>query len=75
MFSFRNKKYKATRKFGAYSFERAFRVSLNNYKEVLGNNGFQRFINSERIIVAVSMAPRYSNSVNSVHYFSVLPMG
>jgi len=25
--------------------------------------------------VADSMAPRYSNSINSVHYFSVLPFG
>lgn len=75
MFSFRDKKYKATRNFGAYTLERAFRDSLNKYNDVLSNNGFQRFINSERIIVADSMASRYSNSVNSVHYFSVLPYG
>ena len=74
-FDFRDKHYKAIRDNGMYQYERHFTDSINKIKDVLSNDGFQRFINNELIKVPDSMAPRYSRSVNSVHYFSVLPFG
>jgi Family of unknown function (DUF6503) len=74
-FDFRDKHYKAIRNNGIYQYERHFNDSIKKIKDVLSNNGFQRFVNNELIEVADSMIPRYSNSVNSVHYFSVLPYG
>ena len=74
-FDFRGRHYKAKRNSGIYEYSREFRDSINLIKDVLSNDGFERFINDELTKVADSMAPRYSSSVNSVHYFSVLPFG
>jgi hypothetical protein len=74
-FDFRGRHYKATRNNGLYTYSREFKDSIKTVKDVLSNNGFKRFINGELIKVADSMVPRYSASVNSVHYFSVLPFG
>ena len=74
-FKFRDKQYKATRKNGLYEFDRRFLKDSNRYKDVMTNNGFQRFANELPIVVADSMATKYTASVNSVHYFSVLPYG
>ncbi|MGB5203586.1 MAG: DUF6503 family protein, partial [Eudoraea sp.] len=41
----------------------------------LMHNGFERTINGNPVIVADSMAAKYSNSINSVHYFAYLPYG
>ncbi|RNC79816.1 MAG: deoxyribose-phosphate aldolase [Winogradskyella sp.] len=43
--------------------------------DFLKGNQFQRYINKIPVKVPDSMIPRYSASVNSVHYFSVLPYG
>ncbi len=74
-FDFRGRHYKATREQGVYQFERVITDSIRTIKDILFNDGFKRFINEEEIKVADSMVPRYSASVNSVHYFSVLPFG
>lgn len=74
-FDFRDKHYKAIRSNGIFKYERHFKDSLNQIKDELSNAGFKRFINNKLTKVADSMAPRYSRSVNSVHYFSVLPFG
>jgi hypothetical protein len=71
-FDFRDKHYKATRKGGNYKLERFFNDSIN---DVVTNSGFKRFINNEIVKVADSMIPRYTNSINSVHYFTTLPYG
>ncbi|QMU66709.1 MAG: deoxyribose-phosphate aldolase [Flavobacteriaceae bacterium] len=39
------------------------------------NAGFERFLNNKRIYIADSTAMKYSESVNSVHYFALLPYG
>ena len=41
----------------------------------LTNIGFTRHLNNQAVNVPDSMAVKYSASVNSVHYFSVLPYG
>lgn len=74
-FDFRDKHYKAIRSKGVYKLERYFKDSVNTYSDVLSNSGFKRFIKDELIEIPDSMASKYSNSVNSVHYFSVLPFG
>lgn len=70
-FKFRDKSYKAIRNNGVYQLERSF----DSIKDALSNNGFQRFIDEKLVETPDSMKTRYSNSVNSVHYFSVLPFG
>lgn len=74
-FNFRDKHYKATRNNGLFQLERMFKDSTNVIRDVLSNDGFKRYINNLEIKVADSMIPKYSASVNSVHYFSVLPFG
>lgn len=74
-FDFRDKHYKATRNDGHFTLERHFKDSLHSIKDVLSNTGFKRFIDNEIVKVPDSMVTKYSNSVNSVHYFSVLPFG
>jgi hypothetical protein len=53
-------------------------VEANNDSifDVLTNEGFERHINdNEAVFIEDSMKVKYSASVNSVHYFSVLPYG
>lgn len=70
-FTFRDKKYKAIRKNGKFELSRTF----DSITDVLSNNGFQRYVNSNPIYLNDTIAKKYGNSVNSVHYFSVLPFG
>lgn len=74
-FDFRDKYYIAARNNGIYKYERKFKDSIDVITDVLYNDGFKRFMNEQEVRVADSMIPRYSRSVNSVHYFSVLPFG
>lgn len=74
-FLFRGKDYTATRSHGHYTLERKFIDSLDVIEDKLTNSKFERFVNGTKTIVADSMVSKYSNSVNSVHYFSVLPFG
>ncbi len=81
-FDFRDKHYRAFRNHGKFVLEREFRVESNQYtdtvaqiKDVIDNEGFQRIVNKFSVAVRDSMALKYSASVNSVHYFSVLPYG
>ena len=41
----------------------------------LTNDGFERFINLKKQTLSDADSTKYANSVNSVHYFSVLPFG
>jgi len=70
-FNFRDINYKATRKNGIFQLNRSF----DSITDVLSNQGFQRFVNENPIQLSDSLATVYSNSVNAVHYFSVLPYG
>ena len=77
-FNFRDKAYVAIRNKGAFQLERKFKDTSSPsvmVRDVLSNTGFQRFVDGEHIKVQDSMVERYSASVNSVHYFSVLPYG
>ncbi|MBE9489948.1 MAG: deoxyribose-phosphate aldolase [Bacteroidetes bacterium] len=74
-FDFRDKHYKAIRNNGTFQLEREFKDSATIIKDVYTNTDFKRFVNNDAIIIHDSMAIKYTNSVNSVHYFSVLPYG
>ncbi len=74
-FDFRDKHYRIKREGGAFQYERHFKDSLGQFKDVLNNIGFQRFINDSLVEVADSMAVKYTSSVNSVSYFALLPFG
>ncbi|MFC4722106.1 DUF6503 family protein [Geojedonia litorea] len=74
-FDFRDRHYKATRDRWKFQYERFTQDSLGVIRDVLSNSGFQRFINDSLVTVADTMVVKYSNSINSVHYFSALPFG
>jgi len=74
-FNFRDRYYSATRNKGKFSLIRITKKDSIETKDILSNNGFERYRNDEFIIVPDSMTTRYSGSINSVHYFSVLPYG
>ena len=74
-FDFRDKHYRATRNNGKFNYQRTFNDSLGAIKDVLNNKEFQRYINNTVFEVSEGKAQAYAGSVNSVHYFSVLPYG
>lgn len=74
-FAFRDKQYKAFRLNGQYQLERTFMKDKDTIMDLLSNNGFQRFVNKKLVELPENLKRGYSNSVNSVHYFSVLPFG
>lgn len=75
-FDFRNMKYISTRKGGKYRLERIQNDTLlGKIRDVLDNKGFSRYLGDSLMEVPDSMATKYSNSVNSVHYFMGLPYG
>jgi hypothetical protein len=73
-FKFRDYYYRATRSNGNRTLERCTDAECQVQQDVLQGDGeFVRFRESAPIVLADSMKQRYENSVNSVHYFSVLP--
>jgi hypothetical protein len=74
-FDFRDKHYKAKRNKGIFQLERHFKDSIFSVRDVVDNDGFNRFVDDEMLEIPDSMAVTYTASVNSVHYFSVLPYG
>ena len=75
-FVFRDRAYRSTRDGGSFQLERMTTDSSGTLtRDILSNVGFRRFIDGEEIEVSDSMATRYGNSVNSVHYFAQLPYG
>lgn len=75
VFDFRDKQYTTIRKNEIYQYEREFKDTTQVIRDVLNNEGFKRFVNTEEIVVADSMSVKYAASVNSVHYFALLPYG
>jgi len=74
-FKFRGKEYKAVRSNNRYVLNRFFNDSLGGFCDELTNDGFSRYINKEYLPLADSLADKYRQSVNSVHYFAMLPYG
>lgn len=74
-FDFRDIHFTAIRDGGKFQLERNFIDSVPEIRDVLKNNGFQRYVDGKEIILADTLVSKYSPSVNSVHYFSILPYG
>lgn len=74
-FTFRNTKYRIERKNGIFEYSRTFTDSIGEVTDVLNNDGFARFVNSQKLQLPDSTASKYANSVNSVVYFVQLPFG
>jgi hypothetical protein len=74
-FDFRGRHYRLERNSGRYSYHRIFADSTGAYHDILSNDGFRRTINDQPVPVSDDWAKRYSNSINSVAYFALLPYG
>lgn len=74
-FTFRDTKFSSHRHNGNFELTRTITDSLGETRDILTNLGFERFANETRLILPDSTASKYSNSLNSVHYFVQLPYG
>lgn len=74
-FSFRDKKYISQVTDGKKELQRITNTDSLIIKDVRTEKLFQRFFNDSLIKISDSIAKRYANSVNSVHYFARLPFG
>lgn len=74
-FVFRDKSYRAHRSNGKFELSRSFITEGNSFSDFISNNGFKRIVNDLPVKIPDSIAVKYTASINSVHYFSVLPYG
>lgn len=74
-FDFRDKHYGALHDDGHYEYTRTFTDSTGRIHDVLSNSRFYREIDGVKANLPDSMKTKYSNSVNSVIYFALLPDG
>lgn len=72
-FEFRDREYGVKRQNGEYEMVRLFKDSLDMIRDQVTNEGFQREMNGTVIEVTDSMSFKYTNSINSVIYFALLP--
>ena len=73
-FDFRNRQYVATRNNGTFKYERIFtNEEGEKVHDTLTNSDFTRTINGSKAEVTQKKADAYTNSVNSVIYFALLP--
>ncbi|ADR22800.1 hypothetical protein MATR_33540 [Marivirga tractuosa] len=73
-FQFRDKFYSLNRLGEQFKYERIFEDSLGNrINDILDNDGFKRLIGGEKVELSPKDSAAYANSVNSVHYFALLP--
>jgi uncharacterized protein YajQ (UPF0234 family) len=72
-FDFRDKHYTFFRKKGQYKYERSFQDTSGMVHDILTNEGLVREINGKPVELTEERRKAYSNSVNSVIYFSLLP--
>ncbi|WGH76471.1 deoxyribose-phosphate aldolase [Tenacibaculum tangerinum] len=74
-FNFRKNHYIATRNRGVFELIRVIKNDSSEIRDIVSNDGFKRFVNDSLVELLEKDKNRYSNSVNSVHYFSVVPFG
>ncbi len=74
-FTFRNVRYELENITGKKILKRIVTNDSSTILDILKHNSFQRYINGNPVILADSMVTKYSNSINSVHYFAYLPYG
>jgi hypothetical protein len=74
-FDFRDKHYTANRTGGEFVYVRSFTDSTGAYRDVLNNAGFTRYRNDTLQTLTDERRNAFTNSVNSVIYFALLPFG
>ncbi|SNZ00688.1 DUF6503 family protein [Flagellimonas pacifica] len=74
-FVFRDKKYISQNVEGKKILKRISILDSVIIMDIKTNSAFQRFMNDSLVNLPDSISNRYSNSVNSVHYFARLPLG
>ena len=74
-FKFRNLFYKAKRLNGLFELTRQRIENDSTILDVLTNSSFKRMVNDSLVNLSDEDQQKYRSSVNSVHYFSVLPYG
>lgn len=72
-FKFREHNYTVSRDGGRYVYTRELRDSTGVTFDKMDNDGFVRIINGEEVDLSEEDITDYSNSVNSVVYFALLP--
>ena len=59
---------------GAFSMKEFFKIRLiEKINDILNNSGFKRLIDGDEVELSAKDSAAYANSVNSVHYFALLP--
>lgn len=74
-FDFRGRHYTGFRNKSEFVYTREFSDSLGQVKDVLTNSSFTRYINGEEANLTDERKNAFTNSVNSVLYFALLPYG
>lgn len=74
-FTFRDREYNSEVVSGKKVLRRISPSDSISITDVLENQDFKRFFNDSLIELPDTLANRYANSVNSVHYFARLPYG
>ena len=74
-FFFRDRMYRLTRENGERILWRHTFTDSGEIRDKMTRNGLKRYMDGQQIALADSMARKYANSVNSVHYFAYLPYG
>ncbi len=73
-FDFRNRHYKAERKEDVFKYERIFVDTADQkFHDILTNDTLTRSVNGESVDLPEKQRSAYSNSINSVIYFILLP--
>jgi hypothetical protein len=72
-FDFRGRHYTAKRYHGHFIYTREFRDSDGYVKDILTNDQFVRLISGDTVDLPEAKVNAYSNSVNGVIYFALLP--
>lgn len=74
-FSFRDKAYTIKLDGGSYEYTKSYADTTGNVLDVLNNKGFTRTVNGKELNLSDKDRAKYSNSLNSVCYFTLLPKG
>ncbi|WP_445385206.1 DUF6503 family protein [Robiginitalea sp. IMCC44478] len=74
-FDFRDFHYSSYREDGKRVLTRTIPTDSGTIRDVRKGQSFTRYLNEQELSLPDSTAQRYSNAVNSVHYFAYLPYG
>lgn len=74
-FDFRDKRYVSENLDGQRVFKRISDLDTTTITDIKRGDDFERYVNDSLVKVHDTIAVKYSNSINSVHYFVRLPFG